>query len=480
MRHRMGAAQASSAVACVAGVLLAPAGARAQFVEPEAELIRLFEGAEVGDNFGWVSADLGDLDGDGHHDFAISAMGHGGFAGRVYIFSGKRGTLLNQVDGAPGATLGLSLDSAGDVDGDCTPDYILGGGQVLVYSGADHTLLLDLTATTGVAHSVRGVGDLDGDGLDDLAVGSQTASVSFPQAGRIYALSGADGSILWTRDGDGQGHNLGSAVGAVGDVNRDHVPDLVAGAFGAGTGGEAYLLDGNDGSTLRVLAPVDPQAAAVFGQFFASGAGDVNRDGVGDAFVADYAAGGGSGTATVYSGRTGRVLHHIVGAPGDGVGPGRGIPDVNGDRVPDIFVAAWTSSDGAPRAGKALLYSGKSGALLRTITATAPQDNFGVDAIAVGDSDGDRLTDYLVTAVGLSFAGQDVGRAYLVAGTVLPCPADLDGNRRVNGRDLRLLRRAIKRGDTRGDLDGSGIADARDVGVLVRDLGRCPSGRPSH
>ena len=83
------------------------------------------------------------------------------------------------------------------------------------------------------------------------------------------------------RDGDGQGHNLGSAVGAVGDVNRDRVPDLVAGAFGAATGGEAYLLDGTDGSTLRVLAPVDPQAAVVFGQFFASGAGDVNRDGVG-------------------------------------------------------------------------------------------------------------------------------------------------------------------------------------------------------
>jgi hypothetical protein len=199
--------------------------------------------------------------------------------------------------------------------------------------------------------------------------------------------------------------------------------------------------------------------------------------------VADYAAGAGGsfhGTATIYSGRSGRVLHHIVGAPGDGVGPGRGIPDVNGDRVPDIFVAAWISSDGAPQAGKALLYSGKSGALLRTITATAPGDNFGVDAIAVGDSDGDRLTDYLVTAVGLSFAGQDVGRAYLIAGTVLPCPADLDGDRRVSGRDLRLLRRAIKRGDARGDLDGSGVADARDVVVLLRDLGRCPSGRPAH
>ena len=289
--------------------------------------------------------------------------------------------------------------------------------------------------------------------------------------------SGADGAVLWTREGGGAGHQLGSALGAVGDVNRDRVPDVVAGAFGAG---EAYLLDGRDGSLLRTLVPVDPQAAVVFGQFFASGAADMDRDGVTDVFVGDYAAGAAAqGTATIYSGRSGRVLHHLVGQPGDGVGPGRGVPDVNGDRVADIVVAAWTSSDGAPQAGKVLVFSGRSGALLRTVTADVAGDNVGVDAIAVGDSDGDHLTDYLMTAVGLSFAGLDVGRAYLIAGTVLPCPADLDHDRRVDGRDLAALRAAIRRGDARGDLNGDRVVDAQDVAVLLRDLGRCPSGRPS-
>jgi hypothetical protein len=469
----------------LAAAAAGPTDANAQFAEPEVEVLRLFEGDEVGDSFGWVAADLGDLDGDRVHDVAIPAITRDNFAGRVSIFSGADGSLLHQIDGQPGQRLGFSVETAGDVDGDCTPDYIIGGGQVQVRSGADHSLLLDLTATTGFAHSVRGVGDLDGDGKGDVAVGRQGASFSFPSAGRVFALSGADGSILWTRDGDAAGHLLGSALGAVGDVNGDRVPDVLAGAFGAGPsgGGEAYLLDGVDGSTLRTLAPVDPASAQVFGQFFASGASDMDGDGITDAFVADYAAGAGpatgTGTVTIYSGRTGRVIHHIAGFnPGDGLGPGRGIPDVNGDRFGDILVAAYTNSDGGATAGKAFLFSGRSGALLRTITAQLPGDLFGVDALALGDTDGDRLTDFLVTAVGLSFSGLDVGRAYLIAGTVLPCPSDLDGDRRVGLRDLALLLDAIRDESGRGDLDGDGRVDLEDLAVLVRDAGRCPSGRP--
>lgn len=470
----------------VLAVAAAPGPARAQFVEPDVEVLRLFEGDEVGDAFGWVAANLGDLDGDGVVDIAIPAIARNAGAGRVSIYSGADGSLLNQVDGTPGQSRGFSVEAAGDVNGDCAPDYIIGGARVEVYSGADHSLLLDLTATTGFGHSVRGAGDLDGDGLGDLLVGRQGASFSFPGAGRVWALSGADGSVIWTRDGAAAGQQLGSAAGAVGDVNRDHVPDVVVGAFGAGPafGGEAYLLSGSDGALLRVLAPVDPQAALFFGQFFASGAGDINRDGIGDVFVGDYGAGAGgtfNGSATIYSGRNGRVLHHLVGFnPGDGLGPGRGIPDVNGDRFGDIIVAAYSSSDGAPSAGKTYLYSGRSGALLRTMTATLAGDLFGVDALAVGDTNDDGLTDFLVTAVGLSFVGLDVGRAYLIAGTVLPCPSDLDGDRRVDAHDLAVLLDAILDSDPTADLDGDGRTDLRDLSVLLRDIGRCPSGRPSH
>ena len=54
------------------------------------------------------------------------------------------------------------------------------------------------------------------------------------------------------------------------------------------------------------------------------------------------------------------------------------------DGYDDIFAAAYTNSEGAPRAGKAYLYSGRSGALLRTFTSKLAEDNFGVDALSVG------------------------------------------------------------------------------------------------
>ena len=81
--------------------------------------------------------------------------------------------------------------------------------------------------------------------------------------------------------------------------------------------------------------------------------------------AADYAAGDnglGSGFAAVYSGRDGTLLHSWTGAqPGDGLGPGRGAGDIDGDHRPDIAVGSYSNSDGAPGAGKIELYSGATG-----------------------------------------------------------------------------------------------------------------------
>ena len=102
---------------------------------------------------------------------------------------------------------------------------------------------------------------------------------------------------------------------------------------------------------------------------------------------------------------------------------------------------------------------------------------FGVDAIAIGDVNADGLTDYVVTATGRSFAGTGPGEVFVIAGTPLPCPADLNGNHRVGFGDFVRLLRYVRDGDLRGDLNGDRTVDQVDIRVLFADLGRCTSER---
>ena len=131
-------------------------------------------------------------------------------------------------------------------------------------------------------------------------------------------------------------------------------------------------------------------------------------------YVSDYAdngAGTGAGAAFVYSGVDGSLLYRIDGSgPGEGLGPGREAGDVNGDGVQDLAIGSYTSSDGAPNAGKVQIFSGVDGSLLRTITSTTANEELGFDAVGVGDTNGDGIPDLLVSAA----QGDTV---YLIAGT---------------------------------------------------------------
>jgi hypothetical protein len=74
---------------------------------------------------------------------------------------------------------------------------------------------------------------------------------------------------------------------------------------------------------------------------------------------------------------------------------------VNGDGRVDLIVGSYTSSDGAAQAGKMQVFSGATGRPLRTITSTTPNENFGFDAVGVGDTNGNGTIDYLVSAANL-------------------------------------------------------------------------------
>jgi hypothetical protein len=178
-------------------------------------------------------------------------------------------------------------------------------------------------------------------------------------------------------------------------VNGDRVPDEIVGGGGAG-----YVFSGATGRLLYALPP--SAAARQFGTFFLAGVGDVNGDRVADIYRGDYAAadnGPASGFAGVFSGRDGTRLRSWFGAqPGAGLGPGRGAGDVDRDHRPDIAIGSYQSDEGAPDAGKIEIYSGATGAKLRTITSTTAGENLGFDAVGVEDVNRDRQPDLLASA----------------------------------------------------------------------------------
>lgn len=411
------------------------------FIESEARVRRAYQGENVGDGFGWIGANVGDLNGDGANEYIITSPFYaesGAVDGRAYVYSGRTGLPVAIHTGASGEWLGYSGAAAGDVNNDGAPDYILGGpsafapearGRAVVYSGADHTILHEWTGEE-LAHfgsAVGGAGDVNGDRHADVVVGAQFAGStgpSFPDgAGRVTVYSGADGSVLWSRDGLQSGDWLGGGVGHMADVNGDGAPDVIAAARGADNfNGRAYVFSGADGSIIHTLAPTAPLSGSfTFGQFFARGAGDIDADGAEDIFIGDYNALGGDGRAYIFSGADGSVLHVFdAEASGDGIGPGRGIPDVNGDGHDDVVVAGWQSSAGAPQGGKVWVRSGADGSILHAVTGKIATDALGVDALYLGDVTGDGRPDYLLTAVGLDFAGEDVGHAYVTTFKTAP------------------------------------------------------------
>ena len=311
-------------------------------------MLRRFDG-QPGDANGYAIADAGDANRDGFHDILSGAPRlNADTAGHAYLYSGRDGSPLRTLTGeATGDSFGSAVSSAGDVNRDGRPDLLVGapthagGGMAFVYSGRTFKLLYRIPP---------------------------------PDATRT---------------------SFGAGTGTTDDVNGDRVPDEIVG--GGGTG---FVFSGADGHKLYALPP--SAAARQFGTFFLAGVGDLNRDRVPDIYGGDYGAGDNgpaSGFAGVYSGRDGSLLHSWIGSePGAGLGPGRGAGDVDRDHRPDLAIGSYQSDEGGPDAGKIELYSGATGAKLRTITSTTAGENLGFDTVGVGDVNRDHRPDLLASA----------------------------------------------------------------------------------
>jgi hypothetical protein len=450
------------------------------FAEEGVTILHVWRGEAALDQFGWEAVDAGDVDGDGVHDVLTSAPFHREATGpeatvdgapevtqvgRIYVYSGRSGAGLFTRTGASGEQLGTGLSALGDVDGDGTPDLLVGApcpgvapagatpgtaappstepGRAYVLSGKDGAVLrrFDGEAADDLfGEQVRGLGDVDGDGVPDLAIAAPQHDGAHAEAGRVTVCSGKSGATLFALDGEAPGDRFGSALGgatwpgdtaapASGAAAREGL--LVIGAMHAGEGrrGRVHVFRLRDGTPEPFFTIEADRAGADLGQYFVSVVGDVDADGTPDIYASDFRDGNQRGPANIDGGTPGgRVYLHsgkdgkrIASLPARSLGEGFGIGnaeagDVNGDGHADLVVGAWTNGQKVLRAGRVYVISGKDRATLATFTGVIAGEEFGYDATGLGDVDGDGTRDFLVTAASSNDGAPKAGRVYVLSG----------------------------------------------------------------
>jgi len=301
--------------------------------------------------------------------------------------------------------------------------------SALSLTAARATTLLDPdpeNSTTQFGRAIVALGDVNGDGVADLAVGAPYQDGDFdsdvpgfgpPQnVGKVWILNGANLSVIHQlNDPEFQqmqhqkfGGQFGSSLAAAGDVNGDGIRDVIVGApnwspssFGPFAIGKVFVMDGTSDTVLFTLDEPAAQENARFGTSVA-GLGDVNADGKPDFLVGvpgkdtedEFST---IGVAYVFSGADGSLIRTLNDPAGELDGRfGFAVAnagDVNGDGVSDALI-------GAPGHAEAFVFNGRTGSVIFTIPSPVveKQPSFGYAVAGGKDFNKDGKPEFVIGA----------------------------------------------------------------------------------
>jgi hypothetical protein len=450
-----------------------------------------FWGEDIADNSGMVIAFAGDVNGDGYDDILIGAPADeegGNNAGQTYLIFGKAtGWAMDKDLSAADASFwgenandysGSSIAGVGDVNGDGFDDILIGAPYSTVNQSMEGKAYLIFGRSTGwtrdtdlslsnasfygeepdnyAGWAIAGVGDVNGDGFDDMLLGAPSYDGESWFKGKTYLLFGKASG--WAQDtnlsgteasfvGENLGDSSGSAVAGAGDVNGDGLDDFLIGAYlndeGGDAAGQTYLFFGNttgwdnDTNLSKADASFWGENPSDVSGFSLAGAGDVNGDGFNDILIGAYGncySGSQAGQTYLIFGNssgwsmdtdlsasnasfTGEGANHLSGRVIAGTG------NVNGDGFEDILIGApWNPEVGAYAGQTYLLLGKQSGWAMHKSLSTAnasfrgesANDISGYAVAGGADVNGDSYDDILIGAYADDDGGTDAGQTYLI------------------------------------------------------------------
>ena len=438
-------------------------------------------GIDAGDIAGFSVSNAGDINGDGIDDIIIGARladPNGLSSGEAYVVFGSTGAFsasfeLSSLNGTNGFTLngintgdqsGIFVSNAGDVNGDGIDDVLIGaryaapngsssGAAYVVFGSTaafgttfelsslngSNGFTINGTAVTNRTDRVNNLGDINGDGVDDLIIGARYADPNGADSGQSYVifgntsgfgatleLSGLDGSNGFTINGISAGDNSGRNVEGIGDFNGDGINDFIINADeAASSAGESYVIYGSTAGFGAVLE------------------------------------------LSSLNGTNGFTLTGID--VDDFSGLGLASADINGDGLIDLILGAPAGDPNALDSGETYVIFGSMTSFGATFALSDIDgtngfilngidngDRSGADISNVGDINGDGLDDFIIGARFGDPNGDNSGESYIIFGSDIARPQVDEGTTAVIN---------VNATDTEGDTEGSGLTYAISGGT---------------